>query len=157
MEAATTASSPSWNDFTILNRQLATDNPGGGNGNSIAGTSTAIGTGRNNTTLIVTFDPGISDSGTPSGAAVFCRNYAGGGFSGATTGWLMPSRDDLLQMYTQRTTIGGFSTVSGSNSTTYWSSSQFSLSTNYYVNFANGSNTFQTKGSTSKYRAIRYF
>lgn len=77
----------------------------------------AIGTGQANTNAIVAV--------CTAGAAVDTRAYAGGGLAD----WFLPSQAELQEMYTQRTTIGGFTTLSqlyGGSGTTqsYWSSSE---------------------------------
>lgn len=77
----------------------------------------AIGTGQTNTNAIVAV--------CTAGAAVDARTYAGGGLSD----WFLPSQAELQEMYTQRATIGGFTTLSqlyGGSGTTqsYWSSSE---------------------------------
>ena len=103
-----------WNAGTDINNRWC-------NNTSLAvGTSAqgvAIGTGQANTNAIVAV--------CTAGAAVDARAYAGGGL----TDWFLPSQAELQQMYTQRTTIGGFTTLSqlyGGSGTTqsYWSSSE---------------------------------
>lgn len=46
--------------------------------------------------------------------------------------WRLPSKDELLQMYQDRESIGGF------NTDKWWSKTSFSSSYYYYVNFSNG-------------------
>ena len=70
-----------------------------------------------------------------SAANSYCNNLSLEGM----TGWKMPTRDELVQMYADRNTIGGFQT-NGTNSpqnTSYWSSSIIS-GHYYYVYFAGG-------------------
>lgn len=79
---------------------------------------TAIGTGKTNTDAIVSY--------CTRGAAYVARAYAGGGLSD----WFLPSVDELAELYTNRTSVGGFNSMtqccpSGSVSTTsYWSSTE---------------------------------
>lgn len=79
---------------------------------------TAIGTGQANTTAIVAY--------CTSGAAYEARNYSGGGL----TDWFLPSQAELQEMYRNKTTIGGFTTLTqlypttGPTTQSYWSSSE---------------------------------
>ena len=75
---------------------------------NIPGTGTAIGTGRQNTTLILSVDANAP-------AAKACVDYRGGGFSD----WFLPSSDELNLMYRnlEVINIGGFQGF-------FWSSSQ---------------------------------
>ena len=54
----------------------------------VAGTGTEIGTGKQNTALILAVD-------ADAPAAKACADYRGGGFSD----WFLPSRDELFMMY----------------------------------------------------------
>ena len=74
---------------------------------TIGGTGTAIGAGRANTVRILAVDAN-------SPAARACRDYRGGG----KTDWFLPSKDELNQLYFQRTVLGSFL------DNTYWSSSE---------------------------------
>ena len=73
---------------------------------------TTIGTGAQNTIDIVAQSGNIA----ASSAAAYCADYTYGGFSD----WFLPSRDELNQLYIQRTVVGGLNT-----STNYWSSSEY--------------------------------
>jgi hypothetical protein len=103
-----------WNSGSDINMNWCHDN------NRAIGTSaqgTAIGTGQANTTAIVAF--------CTSGAAYEARRYNGGGL----TDWFLPSQAELQEMYRNKTTIGGFTTLAqlyGGSGTTqsYWSSSE---------------------------------
>jgi hypothetical protein len=71
---------------------------------------TAIGTGKTNT------DNMVAGGACTLGAANSVRGYAS---PGAPKGsWFLPSKDELNQLYLQRTVVGGFAGVD------YWSSSQ---------------------------------
>jgi hypothetical protein len=114
----------------------------GCSGTSIAGTSTALGTGLANTTAIVN---GCTSS---ISAAALCNNLSSGGYSD----WYLPSRDELNKLYLNKTSIGGFSTVS------YWCSTQSASTTAYSINFSSGTGTgFSTKTTLMYVRAIRKF
>lgn len=114
----------------------------GCSGTSIAGTSTALGTGLANTTAIVN---GCTSS---ISAAALCNNLSSGGYSD----WYLPSRDELIKLYTNRASIGGFNNVS------YWSSSQVGTTTAWSINFNTGTSSSTSTKSTLMYvRAIRKF
>jgi hypothetical protein len=116
----------------------------GCNGTSIPGTSTGIGTGQANTTLIVN---GCSTAGI---AARICNDLVLNGYSD----WFLPSKDELNLMYTQRTTIGGFAVDY------YWSSSEYDANYAWSQVFTNGyqSNYPYTKIYSAFYvRAVRAF
>jgi hypothetical protein len=85
---------------------------------------TSIGSGVANTNAMV------AAGKCASGAGNVARAYNGGGKSD----WHLPSIDELLQMYAQKSTIGGFSlmTEAGTARTTtsYWSSSENSSQSN---------------------------
>ena len=77
---------------------------------SEVGTDTAIGTGLANSNAI------IAQSGHTTSAAKLCRDYTGGG----KTDWFLPSKDELVELWTQRATVGDFFVDF------YWSSSEAS-------------------------------
>ena len=77
---------------------------------SVVGTDTAIGTGLANSDAI------IAQLGHTTSAAKLCRDYTGGG----KTDWFLPSKDELIELWTQRATVGGFVVDF------YWSSSEAS-------------------------------
>jgi len=110
-------------------------------GTSIGGTGTAIGTGQDNTTLIVNV---CSESGT---AARICDVLVLNGYSD----WFLPSKDELNQMYLQKTVIGGFADW-------YWSSSEYNVIFAWDQNFSNGLQGYYIKNATATYvRAVRAF
>jgi hypothetical protein len=76
----------------------------------ISGTSTAIGAGSTNTTLICT-----NCTGNTMIAACACSNLSFSGF----TDWFLPSKDELNEMFLQKDLIPGISIYDN-----YWSSSQ---------------------------------
>ena len=108
---------------------------------SIAGTSINLGSGLNNTNLIV------NGCTTNNIAARICFNLSAGGYSD----WVLPSREELNKLYSNRFAIGGFSNVS------YWSSSQSTTSNAQSLNFSSGVLNSTPKTSTLYVRAIRYF
>jgi len=112
-------------------------------GTSIPGTSTALGTGQANTTLIVN---GCNEAGK---AANVCNNLVLNGYDD----WFLPSLTELNLMCTKKTTIGGFT------SGFYWSSSEYYNEASYAVNFGyNCQQNTPYKWHTDVYvRAIRAF
>lgn len=65
--------------------------------------------------------------------------------------WIMPTKDQLLQMYNDRYTIGGFGAYS------YWSSTEYDsyYHYRYYVIFSNGSVDYANRNALNKVRPIR--
>jgi uncharacterized protein YaiE (UPF0345 family) len=109
----------------------------------IAGaTGTAIGTGKANTAAILAVDANAP-------AAKACADYRGGGFSD----WFLPSREEMTQVWNQRTTIGG------QTGTYYWSSSQRSSTMAFYLSNYNGQSSGDIKNSSGScyVRPIRQF
>ena len=110
-------------------------------GTTIGGTSTTIGTGQANTTAIVN---GCSTAGI---AARICNDLVLNGYDD----WFLPSKDELNQMYVQRTVIGGFT------SNYYWSSSENSSGYAWYQFFFSGSQSYYSKYGNNYVRAVRAF
>ena len=119
----------------------STGAPWGCLGTSIPGTSTAIGTGQANTTLIVN---GCTTSGI---AAQICNDLVLNGYSD----WFLPSKDELNQMYLQKSVIGGFATYY------YWSSSEYDAVNAWGQNFNYGAQGVFHKNDTFYVRAVRAF
>ena len=129
LEAATSATSPSWTDTNAQWRS--------GFNTNVTGTSTSIGTGRANTLLMGSIP-----------AATLCKNFTGGG----KTDWFLPSYDELNQLYLQRATVGGFFSASS-----YWSSSQRQTNAAYGQFWGNGARTDYDKTENFRVRPIRAF
>ncbi len=115
----------------------------GCSGTTIGGTSTSIGAGASNTTLIVT---GCSQTGI---AARFCSNLVLNGYSD----WFLPSKDELNLMYQnlKLNSIGGFENYN------YWSSSEYSSNYSWLHYFSNGYQGSYYKGNSGRVRAVRSF
>jgi uncharacterized repeat protein (TIGR02543 family) len=114
-----------------------------GNTNTAIGTtSTAIGTGYSNTLKMVR----QSGAGT-AGAGSAARNYRGGGLND----WYLPSKDELNQLYINRTVA--------SASDGYWSSSEYNATGAWDQGFGNGSQGVADPGKhqTTPVRPIRAF
>ena len=106
------------------------------------GTSTTIGTGQANTTLILN---GCSTAGI---AARICDDLVLNGYSD----WFLPSKDELNQMYLHKDAIGGFASY------LYWSSSQYSANNAWFLNFSSGVSGADIKVQPSYHvRAVRAF
>ncbi len=112
-----------------------------------------IGSGQANTAAMV------SAGNCASGAANVATAYSGGSLSD----WYLPSLNELQEMYSQRTTIGGFVQMSEPGTartfTTYWSSSEDS-SQNFYGrswSFATNGNDNWSKSLKFGVRPIRSF
>jgi hypothetical protein len=101
---------------------------------------TAIGTGKANTDLMV------AGGACTSGAANSAHAYTGGGVS-----WFLPSKDELNQLYLQKTVVGGFAAVF------YWSSSQTDAISAWSQNFDSGNQVFVDKSDTRDVRPVRAF
>lgn len=120
----------------------STGYPWGCQGVTIGGTSTVLGSGENNTVAI------INGCSTSTSAAYLCYNLTSGGYSD----WFLPSKDELYKLYLNRTLIGGFS------NTYYLSSSEYSSTYAWIIDFSTGStNNLSGKTSLVYVRAIRKF
>ena len=108
-------------------------------------TSYAIGAGYANTSAM------IAVNNTAGKAVTVARAFQGGG----KTDWYLPSKDELNQMYIQRSEIGSF------GSGYYWSSSEFSSPSNPYdvwtQNFRDGYQDYLNKGNLRYVRPVRAF
>jgi len=135
LEAAPTTGTNKWTDAGYY--WSDSDNDIGANARG-----TAIGTGYKNTEAMVT------QSSTAGRAGTITRAYRG---PNNLSDWYLPSKDELLELYAQRTTVGGFSTGY------YWSSSEFSGTDAWSRNF-NGGNQNDSKKTTTLYvRPVRAF
>ncbi|PKP59792.1 hypothetical protein CVT91_06155 [Candidatus Atribacteria bacterium HGW-Atribacteria-1] len=128
----------------------------GSYGTWIGGTGTGIGTGQSNTTKIVTWLNGHSETDR---AAQVCEALVYGGYSD----WFLPSKDELNLMYTNLKVygVGGFT-----NSFTcfYWSSSETNAadcawvqSFCIYGESTDGIQAYADKNTEYRVRAVRAF
>jgi hypothetical protein len=110
----------------------------------VVGTSSAIGTGQVNTTLIV-------ESGATAGsAAVVCNNLVENGYSD----WYLPSLNEFGKLFENQSFIGGLSNQG------YWTSTQVDISNAYMQRGDAGypPDIFTSLKTSSQYvRAIRSF
>jgi hypothetical protein len=107
--------------------------------NLIGGTSTAIGSGQANTTAIVT--------ACSSSAAYICDILVLNGYND----WFLPSKDELYQLYLQRSIVGGFADGY------YWSSSEYDSSDAWFLYFQFGFQSHLVKYNAYYVRAVRAF
>ena len=113
-------------------------------GTNISGLSELLGAGDANTNVI------IANCGQANIAAIRTIAVTDGGY----TDWYLPSKNELYQLYLNRSIVGGFLT------NLYWSSSQASWSQStdaYYQNFTNGGIGLYNKNTIIGVRAIRKF
>ena len=151
-----TSTTPSFETYTAYYLEAAPLNAAGGTGVQATmrwgssfniGTGTRIGSGRNNTALIIAREKAAHPSDTYIYAALACDNYSISGFND----WFLPSIDELYQLLIRREY---FSITSG----TYWSSSQalnwdFALS----QSFSSGLQDASGKLNNNNVRPIRAF
>jgi hypothetical protein len=108
---------------------------------SLGVTATGIGSGMSNTTT--------ADSTCTSGAIQVAADYT----YNSKTDWHLPSKDELAQLYIQRTRVGGFSTD------WYWSSSEYDGNTAWGQEFYGGTWYANAKSfpNNNKVRPVRAF
>ena len=128
------------------------------------GTGTGIGTGQNNTTIIVAWLNNNTDdtdgdvTNKTDRAAYLCFNLVCGGYSD----WFLPSKNELNLMYENLKVsgVGGFAGSSYGNSY-YWSSSEadalLSAYFAWFQNFYFGLQLPSGKPNTYRVRAVRAF
>jgi hypothetical protein len=108
---------------------------------SIAGTSgTAIGTGKANTDAIL-----FADANAP--AAKACADYN----TADKDGWFLPSKDELKEMYKQKSKITGITT------NYYWSSSEVRGDVAWGQGFLFGLRDGEYKSVEARVRSVRAF
>ncbi len=110
-------------------------------GLKIEGTSTRVGTGKENTRIIV---KACKDINIP---ARICDELVLNGYSD----WFLPSKDELSLMYQHRKLIGGFA------ESPYWSSSPFNPFYAWLQYFRNGYQVYTDLYYAYHVRAIRSF
>ena len=106
-------------------------------------TSNAIGAGYANTSAI------IAQSNVAGMAATVARAFQGGG----KTDWYLPSKDELKEVFLQRSTIGGFP----DGVQLYWSSSEFSLWSSWVQGGFYGRPEWSDRETPNYVRPVRAF
>jgi TolB-like protein len=125
----------------------------GAKGQDIAGTGTAVGSGKRNTQLIVEY---LNRRGESGRAAQLCTSISFDGF----TDWFLPSRDELNLMYQnlKKKGLGNFHTSDTSYASWYLSSSQIDSNRAWPQSFVSGDQDgTNNKDSPWAVRAIRSF
>lgn len=107
----------------------------------VAGAGNPIGKGNQNTIEI------MAGCATPGIAARLCGDLILGDYSD----WYLPSYDELMKLYLNKATIGGFANVR------YWSSSEGTAWYSYTINFSNGAFNYPNKDYILYVRAVRSF
>jgi hypothetical protein len=106
-----------------------------------------IGSGAQNTIDI------MNGCATASIAARICGNLVLNGYSD----WYLPSKNELYQLYNNRAAIGGFNTSASGTSAWYWSSTEYNANNAYILDFYNGSQPYDGKNNSRKFRPVRTF
>jgi len=107
----------------------------------IGTTQTGIGSGYANTSAM------IAQSNVAGRAATVARAFQGGG----KTDWFLPSKNELNQMYLQRSAIGGFDPYY------FWSSSEYAAYRAWDQSFGNGYPANANKPVAQYVRPVRAF
>jgi hypothetical protein len=81
-----------------------------------------------------------------SGAIQVAADYT----NNSKTDWHLPSKDELAQLYAQKTTVGA-------STGRYWSSSEYDDGTAWYQHFSSGGQGNGFKNSTFYVRPVRAF
>lgn len=81
-----------------------------------------------------------------SSAKLLCENSTVAGYND----WRLPTKEELMTLYSNREQIGGF------NNGKYWSSSEASTYHYYYIDFSNGTSTWDPSNNNHHHvRAVR--
>jgi hypothetical protein len=72
-------------------------------------------------------------------------------FVGGYSDWFLPNKEQLQQLYTHRTAVGGMT------DTYYWSSSESDQKQAWAQDFSTGEQLTGNKTNTSRIRPVRYF
>ncbi len=117
-------------------------------GENVIGTQTGVGTGKQNTQLIVA---ALDSAGETGRAAQLCVSLNVNGY----TDWFLPSKDELSLMY-GNLKVNGLGEFTGGN---YWSSSEGPSNTQgaWLQVFGGGAQINYQKSYTNYVRAIRAF
>jgi len=107
-------------------------------------TSTLIGEGKANTDNILAKYPTAT---FPNSAAAVARAYRGGGYDD----WYLPSKEELNQLYLNRSAVGGFA------SGVYWSSTEINAYGAWIQGFVSGNQNYNFKNVEWRVRPVRAF
>jgi hypothetical protein len=106
---------------------------------------TAIGTGFANTSSI------IARNNTAGKAATASRAFQGGG----KTDWYLPSSNELAQMVNQKGVIGGIPPISGTQTASYWNSTENSSTFGQVIDLLSGNSYLGNKRTKFYVRPVR--
>ena len=135
--------------LVVTIEDTATQTVWGCSGQTIGGTSDAIGSGKNNTLRIV------SNCSEPGSAAAKCQNLTLNNYDD----WYLPSINELMRVYSNQSAINSTAIANGGSiiSGTYWSSTELNHTFAFPVNMATGNNGYLGKIGQLMVRAIRAF
>ncbi|MCL2042817.1 MAG: DUF1566 domain-containing protein [Treponema sp.] len=134
-----------WRYLEVAPAWVDTTAEWGSRGNDIPGTSTAVGSGKRNTQLIV---EQLNQRGERQRAAQICASLEINGFQD----WFLPSRDELNLLFQNRLRVGNLQEAR------YWSSSQHSRTSALAQNFNNnGRQSDHNKFDNYRVRPVRAF
>ncbi|MDX1279085.1 DUF1566 domain-containing protein [Oceanihabitans sediminis] len=135
--------------LVVTIEDTATQTVWGCSGQTIGGTSDAIGSGKNNTLRIV------SNCSEPGSAAAKCQNLILNNYDD----WYLPSINELMRVYSNQSAINSTAIANGGSiiSGTYWSSTELNHTFAFPVNMATGNNGYLGKIGQLMVRAIRAF
>jgi len=114
--------------------------------NLIGVIGTGIGSGQNNTTIIMTW---LNSNSETDRAAQLCDALVYGGYSD----WFLPSKDELNLIYTNLKVYG----VGGFADSHYWSSSELDACRAWDQDFYDSSRPYYAKNNRLWVRAVRSF
>ena len=123
-----------------------------GSNDATGAIGTAVGTGSTNTDAIIS----VQGETATSYAAGLARAYNGGGY----TDWFLPSKDELNQMYQNKSTINTTALANGGStflSESYWSSTEYSSNWAWIQAFNYDSQGYNVKYDQDFVRAVRAF
>jgi len=118
----------------------------GARGQDVAGTGTAVGSGKRNTELIVNR---LRQLGENDCAAQICIGMEINGYKD----WFLPSKDELNLMYKNLKAKG----LGGFGNGWYWSSSQYSTGIAWFNDFYEGGRYYNYESNAYFVRAVRAF
>jgi len=142
--------SDGWRYLEAAPANMEFEAPWGAHRKNVAGTSTEIGSGRQNTQLIVDFLKANNESGS---AAQRVRQLNINGF----TDWFLPSIDELDLMYSNLYQKGLGSFLSGSSLDSYWASSRYDNIRPWEHVFKEGRKYIAYDDNPRRVRAVRAF
>jgi hypothetical protein len=118
---------------------------------SIEGTSTAIGSGKRNTEIIVAYFSSVGVSGTYNDGIIMAPKLCADLSYGGKTNWFLPSKYELNQMYLN---LKGYHAV---RDNIFWSSSLADSGQVWVQDLNDGTQFTNPRGWERSVRAVRYF